>query len=281
MRGEITTMLYVFSTISNIETSAFRHTEGSAEYSSPTKTVIWSSVSSYCALQTTPAYFKLCGNQTTAVVDANREWMRTTMNMATLSYMNTESLKRAPTPLFSRHEHARCIIHGCSFTRLQYFSRIMVILIQYTYLSCLKSLPINGATEWTFPGEDRRNKDFIFIDFNAWILVQIISAVEFCLLPVGGAQLKLSTQNIVHFHLAWRWRYSIMYKSHLPLVNAVTHALQKRWPQAITCIGSFRIFLQIGQVRVASSLGFRGPVLLYTVVFLISYPCVLAFVAIF
>jgi len=38
-------------------------------------------------------------------------------------------------------------------------ARIMVILIQYTYLSCLKSLSINGATEWTFPGEDRRNKD--------------------------------------------------------------------------------------------------------------------------
>jgi len=71
-----------------------------------------------------------------------------------------------------------------------------------------------------------------------------------------------------------------MYKSHLPLVNAVTHALQKRWPQVITCIGSFRTFLQIGQVRVSSSLGFRGPVLLYTVVLLISYPCVLALVAI-
>jgi len=74
----------VFSTISNqhivslraVETSAFRHTEGSAEYSSPTKTVIWSSVPRYCALETTPAYFKLCGSQTTAVMDANREWMR-------------------------------------------------------------------------------------------------------------------------------------------------------------------------------------------------------------
>jgi len=71
----------VFSTISNqhivslraVETSAFRHTEGSAEYSSPTKTVIWSSVPRYCALETTPAYFKLCGSQTTAVMDANRE----------------------------------------------------------------------------------------------------------------------------------------------------------------------------------------------------------------
>ena len=68
--------------------------------------------------------------------------------------------------------------------------------------------------------------------------------------------------------------------SHRPLVNALMHGLQKRWPHAITCTGSFSTFLQAGQVRVSNSVGFRGPFLLYTVVLLTSYPCVFAFVAI-
>jgi len=170
---------------------------------------------------------------------------------------------------------------GCCFTRLQYFSKDYGDT-DSIHLPQLPQKPLHQWGNWMdLPWRGQKKQRFIFIDFNAWVLVQIISAVEFCLLPVGGAQFKLSTQNIVHFHLPWRWRYNIMYKSHLPLVNAVTHALQKRWPQAITCIGSFRTFLQLGQVRVSSSLGFRGPVLLYTVVLLISYPWVLAFVAIF
>ena len=62
------------------------------------------------------------------------------------------------------------------------------------------------------------------------------------------------------------------YTAYLPLVNAPMHLLQNRWPHAITCIGSFSTFLQTGQVRVASSAGFRGPILPYTVDFPMLYP---------
>ena len=123
--------------------------------------------------------------------------------------------------------------------------------ITQTYFSCLKRLPVNETVEWTFTGGEKRiTRVTIFT-----------SGCLCCYHDISAGDCSKTT-------------------SHRPLVNALMHGLQKRWPHTITCTGSFSTFLQAGQVRVSNSAGFRGPFLLYTVVLLMSYPCAFALVAI-
>ena len=122
--------------------------------------------------------------------------------------------------------------------------------ITQTYFSCTKGLPVNETVEWTFTGGGKR-----ITIFTSGVIVCVV------IRHISAGDCSKTT-------------------SHRPLVNASMHGLQKRWPHTITCTGSFSTFLQAGQVRVSSSAGFRGPFLLYTIVLLMSYPSVFAFVAI-
>ena len=66
--------------------------------------------------------------------------------MGDLLWLNAETLKRAPTPLFGRL--VRCSAHGCSFARLQY-TQIIYTSGAY-FLCCMLSIHIDGVPKWAW-----------------------------------------------------------------------------------------------------------------------------------